>query len=130
MIQLRKQGLIQHLVDQAGFSGAGNAGDAGEGAQRNPDIHILQIVFLGPPHRQEFPVSRSAGGGDGYFLCAGQILAGNGAWAGNDVLKAARRHDFAAVTASTGSHIHQEIRGAHGILIAVSYTHLTLPTKA
>ena len=36
---------VKHVVDQRGFAGAGDAGDAVENAERDLDVEILQIVF-------------------------------------------------------------------------------------
>ena len=36
---------IKHIVNQGGFAGTGNAGDAGENAERNIDIDVLEIVL-------------------------------------------------------------------------------------
>ena len=36
---------IKDLVDQRRFSGPGNAGHAGENAERNLDVEILEIVL-------------------------------------------------------------------------------------
>ena len=36
---------IKHIVNQGRFSRTGNAGDAGENAERNFDIEVLEIVF-------------------------------------------------------------------------------------
>ena len=44
-VELDGQGLIENLVDQGGLAGAGHAGDAGEGAQGDLHVDILQIVL-------------------------------------------------------------------------------------
>ena len=36
---------IKHVVNQRRFAGAGNAGHAGENAERKIDIDILEVVF-------------------------------------------------------------------------------------
>ena len=36
---------IKDVVDERRFAGTGNAGDAGENAERDFDIDVLQIVF-------------------------------------------------------------------------------------
>ena len=121
VIQPGQQGFVQHLVHQAGFSGAGHAGNAGKGAQRNLHIHIFQIVFTGSPDREEFAVSGSPGSGDGNLLRPGQILTGNRTRAGNDILQGARGHNLAAVAACAGAHIHQKIGGPHGVLVMLHH---------
>src|SRR5262249_8966580 len=45
ILQRRSQCLEQALVNQSGFSGPRNPGDAGHRAERDFDIHILEIVL-------------------------------------------------------------------------------------
>ena len=40
-----KEISVKDFVDQGGFAGAGNAGHAGENAERNLDIDVLEIVL-------------------------------------------------------------------------------------
>ena len=121
MVQLIQQCLIQHLVDQTGLSGAGNAGDTGEGPQGNGYVNILQIVLRCPGNRQEFAVSFPPLTGKGDYFHAGQVLSGDGILAGDDLIQGARSHDLTAAAARTGAHIHDEVRSAHGVLVMLHH---------
>src|SRR5690606_1156971 len=44
--------LVQRVVDQRGFAGAGHTGDAGHQADRNGDADRLQVVSAGAGDRQ------------------------------------------------------------------------------
>ena len=41
----RKRFRYKHILNQRRFPGTGNAGDAGENAERNFDIDVLEIVL-------------------------------------------------------------------------------------
>ncbi len=117
MVESAQKGLIQHLVDKAGLSRAGDAGDHGQGSQGDVHVHIFEVVFRRPQNPEEFPISRAAALGQGNLFNTGQILSRDGAGAADDILQGARRHDLAAVAARPGAHVHNEVRGAHGVLV-------------
>ena len=121
MIQLAKQGLVQHLIYEAGFTRAGYAGDAGQRAQRNIHIHILQIVFCCSANGKRFSVALSSYGRNRDLLYARQVLTGNGFGFGNNILQCAGGHDLTAMAARSWAHIHNVIRRAHCILVMLYY---------
>ena len=121
MVQLCQQGLIQHLVDQAGLAGAGDTGDAGKGSQGYGHIHVLQVVFPGPPDGQELPVPRPPVLRHRDLLFAGEILPRDGIRAVQNVLQGPRGNDPAAVASRPGAHIHNIVRGAHGVLVVLHH---------
>ena len=121
MIQFGEKRLVQNLVDKTGLAGAGNTRHTGEGAQRNGDVNILQIVFLCAPDSQELTVPRPPGCGDGNFQLTGKILPRNGVRAVQNVLQSTGGNDLPAVTACTWANVHNIIRRPHGILIMLHY---------
>ena len=121
MVQLREQCLIENLIDQTGFSGAGYTGDAGKGPQRNGHIDVFQVVFTGTPNRQELAVSGSSRFRNGDFLFPGEVLAGDGLRAIQNVLERSRRHNLSAMAARPGAHVHNEIRRPHGVLVMLHH---------
>ena len=121
VVQLGGQGLIEHLIDQAGLSGSGNAGDADEGPQRNGHVHILQIVLPSAPHREEVAAAGPPAGGDRDFLHPGQVLPRQGPGAGHDVLQGSGCHNLPSVDAGTRTHIHDEVRRPHGVLVMLHH---------
>ena len=46
-IQLARHGRIQRVVHQRGFAGAGDAGDAGQQADREIGTHVFQVMAAG-----------------------------------------------------------------------------------
>ena len=78
---------------------------------------MLQIVFRCTENFEFFAISLAPLGRNGNFLCAGEILASNGARRGNDVVNRARCDNFAAVDARAGADVDNEVRRAHGVLV-------------
>ncbi len=56
-VQLAGQLFIEDLIDQAGFTGAGNAGHAGKRPQGDGDVDILQIVLPAAEGLEPMPVA-------------------------------------------------------------------------
>ena len=54
--------FIEDLVDERGFAAAADAGDAGEGAQGDGHVHVLQVVLPGAPDGEPFTVADAAVG--------------------------------------------------------------------
>src|SRR6185437_8196310 len=52
---------IEHVLDQRGLAGAGDAGDTDEALQWNPDIHVLEVVLS---RAAQFQPAIGAGFGD------------------------------------------------------------------
>ena len=69
-VELGRQRLVEDLVDERALARAGYAGDHIEAAQRNLDIHILEVVFPGAPDGEELAVSGTALGRHFDLLCA------------------------------------------------------------
>ena len=59
--------LVDNLIDKRTFPGTGNTCDAGECAERNRNVYVLQIVLCGSPDGQPIAVTGSALFGHGYF---------------------------------------------------------------
>ena len=115
--------FIEDLVDEARFARAGHAGHAGEGAERELDVDVAQVIFRRAENFQGFSVARPPLFGQGDLLRAGQILARNGARGGDDVVDGARGDDLAAVHARAGADVDDEVGGAHGILVMLDDEH-------
>ena len=113
------QGLIEHLVYQARLAAAGDAGDAGEHPERYFDVDILQIVLARAADDEFFPVPLAAPGRHGYAPRAGEVLPGDAARLGDDVLHRALGHHLAAVDARAGADIDDPVRRAHGVLVVL-----------
>src|SRR6185369_10833028 len=44
-VKLAEQRALQNVADERALAGATHAGDAGEQAERNPHVYVLQIIF-------------------------------------------------------------------------------------
>ena len=121
VVQLGRQGFIEHLIDEAGFPGAGDAGDASEGPQGNGHINVLQIVLPGPAHSQIVAAAGSPVGRDGNLLYPRQVLPCERARAGHDLIQGPGDDDLSPMDASPRTHVHNEIRRPHGVLIVLHH---------
>ena len=115
-VQFSCQMLIEDLIHQRTFAGAGHTGDAGHHAQRDFHIYIFQIIFLCSQYFD--PAGRCASGlRYGNPLFAAEVLSRNGFRDLHDLLCGTTSDDFTAVGAGTGSDIYDIIRCQHGIFI-------------
>ena len=56
----KREGFVQDLVDQRGFSAPGDAGNADQFSKRDLHIEVFQVVFRGASDDQAFSVPGSA----------------------------------------------------------------------
>ena len=121
LVELCRQALIQNFVDERGLARTGDAGDGGEGAQRNRDVDIFQVVLRRAFDGEGLAVALAAGFWNRNFLSSAQILAGHRALAGLDRLHRTGADHFAAVHARPRADVHNEIGGIHGVLIVLDH---------
>ena len=55
--QLPRQRPVEDLVDQRALAGTRDAGHGDEGAERKPDVHVLQVVLTRAPHDEVLAVA-------------------------------------------------------------------------
>src|SRR5580692_6893185 len=75
-IKFRGKRAVKNVVDERGFSGAGDAGNDGHQAERQSDVNIFQVVAVRAQNRDGFSVGTAARFRDSDFHFAGEILAG------------------------------------------------------
>ena len=119
--QLLAQCLIQYLVDQRAFPGAGNPRYSHEAPQREPHVDIFQVVF-----RRTDDLQKAAVAGASYLrqrdlLRPGKVLPGNGLLAVYDLLGRAAVHHMPAVYAGAGANIHNVIGRLHRFLVMLHH---------
>ncbi len=125
-VQMARGGVVQRVVDQRRLAGAGNAGHAGQQADRQFERDVLQVVAGGAGDRRA-AVSDSA-------LCACsarqsaeravQILRGQRFLALQDVLRACPAAiDLAAVHAGAEAHVDHVIGAADRVLVVLDDDH-------
>ena len=62
-------------MDDGGFAGAGDAGDAAEEVERDVDVDAAEVVDAGAGEREVFAAGLAAVFGDGDGEAAGEVLA-------------------------------------------------------
>ena len=120
-VLFRRQGFIQNLVDQGGFSAAGHAGDADQLSQRNLHIDIFQVVFRGAPDHEALSAAFPAPFRHRDKAFPAEILAGHGFRTGTDILDRPGRHHIAAVYPGARADVNHIVRGAHGVLVVLHH---------
>ena len=79
-VETAGEGLVERLDDERGLAAAGDAGNAGEDAERDFGGNVLQVVAGRADDADHLLlVGPAAFCGDGDFFLAGEILAGDGA---------------------------------------------------
>ena len=117
-VQLVRKHRIKDLVDQRGFAGTGHARHAGEHAQREIDVQVLEVVLAGSDHAQLLGLMRLAACGGHFDLpSAGDVVAGDGAWRFGDFSGGAGIHDLAAMFAGARTDVDDPVRVSDGVLV-------------
>src|ERR1700734_1640167 len=75
---------VEDLMDESGFAGAANSGDATEKAERDVDVDATEVVDTGASEFQVFATGFAAVLRDRDGEPAGEIFSGNGVWVGGD----------------------------------------------
>src|SRR5258707_9479120 len=122
-IEFLREGAVENVVDERGFTGAGDAGDDREQAEGQSDVDVLQIVGAGAENLDGFAVGAAALFGDGDVGRAAEIAAGEGFGAGGDVRGLAVRDEVAAGIACSGAEVDDEIGTANGVFIVLDDEH-------
>jgi len=66
-IEFLRERAIENVIDERGFSGAGDSGDDGEQTEGNRDVDIFQVVGGGAKDLNIFAVGGAARIGNGNF---------------------------------------------------------------
>jgi len=119
--QVRPQPLEEHLVDKRRLTGAGDAGDHGEGPQREGNVNVAEVVFRRADDFQEFPAALAALRGNRNFLFSGEVLARKAIGIGHDLLRRAGSHHLSAVNAGAGTDVDEVIRRPHSVLVMLHH---------
>ena len=112
--------FVERIVNERGFAGAGNAGDADHQSRRDRDVHATQVVSPGTPDPGQAvwihfePLARHRNG-----PLAGQVVAGDGVFVGDNIAICALGDHPAAVDAGAGAHVDDVIRGTNGIFVVL-----------
>ncbi len=122
--ELAGHGAVDSIDEQGRLAAARNAGDAGEEAERDLGSHILEVVGARARHLDATALFRLAAAlGEGDLLEADQILPGERARIGHDLLGRALRHDLTAMDAGTRADIDDIIGQPDRLLVMLDDDH-------
>ncbi len=102
-------------MDEGGFAGAGDAGDAAEQAERDVEIDAAQVVDARAGEVEVLAAGLAAVFGDGDGGAAGEIFAGDGVGVGGDFGDGAGGEQLAAELAGAGAEVEQVVGGADDV---------------
>ena len=77
-VELVGKNHVEDVVDQRRLSGTRNPCDRNEVVQRKTDIHVVEVVFASPDHRDHPPVLRAPDRRDSDLLATRKIRTGDG----------------------------------------------------
>ena len=118
-VQAARGGFVERLDDQGGLAAARDAGDAGEGAERDLGRDVLQIVAAGAGDLERFAVAGAALRRHFDLAQADEVLAGEARRVAHHLVGRAFGDDFAAVDAGAGAHVDDVVGGADGVFVVL-----------
>ena len=120
-VQGCRQRLVEDLIHQCGFAGAGYTGHADHFPQREVYRDILQVILMGFDYPEVLAVALPTGFRHFHVLAPRKIGAGNAPLHLADIGHTTRCHDLTAVDTGTRSHIHNVVRLPHGVFIMLHH---------
>ena len=124
LVQAARQRRIQRVQDQGRLAAAGHAGDAGEGAERDRDLDVLQVVLaragqLQPAAALGLPAQQ----GQGDLPAPDQVLPGQALGRRHDRRRRALGDHHAAVHPGAGAHVDHVVGGQDRLLVVLDHDH-------
>ena len=102
---------MEEAVDEGGFSGAGDAGHAGEDAEGKVGVEFFDVVERGTAELEEF-FRFAAFGRNGDGAAAEEVVGGEGIFLRGDLGGRTAEHELSAGFAAAGTDVGQPIGGA------------------
>ena len=122
-VEAARGGGVERVDGQRGLAAAADAGDAGEGAERECDGDVLEVVGGGAVDGDVLAAALAAGLAERDLAAAGEIVGGDAALAGEQVVEVARADDLAAVDAGAGAHVDDLVGVADRVLVMLDHEH-------
>ena len=122
-VELARNGIVERVDQQGGLATATNAGNAGEQAERDLGVDVLEIVATRVDHLDGAPLVGRLALGHRHAEFAGEIFTGPGARRGDDVIHRAFGDDVATVNAGTRADVEYVIGAADGVLVVLDHDH-------
>ena len=123
LVALGQQALVDDLVEQGGFAGAGHAGEGHETVEGEAEVEVAEVVFVDAGEDQPRMLAGSlhyfaAGGRRGNGLAAGKVGAGERGGVGEQGRQVALENQVAALRAGDGADFQHVVGGAdHGLVV-------------
>ena len=121
-VDLARDRLVERVDQEGGLAAAGDAGDAGEQAERDFGGDVLQVVAARVDDLQRAALARPALR-DRHHQLAGEVFAGDRFRVADQVLDLALGDDVAAVDAGAGADVEHMVGGADGVLVVLDHDH-------
>src|SRR5579859_5949833 len=109
--------LVQDLVDERTLAGAGDASDAGEDAEWDMHIDILEVVLASPANGEDVPFGWPALRWNSNLLPPAEKLPGERNGMLQNRIDVALRNQFSTMNAGARAKFDDVIGGTNGILI-------------
>ena len=123
-VELARDRLVERVDQQRRLAAAGDAGDAGEQAERDLGGDVLEVVAAGVDDLQRAArVASAAARGIGTISSPERYLPVSEFGVGDDVVDAALRDDLAAMDAGAGADVDHIVGGADGVLVVLDHDH-------
>ena len=122
-VEVLGEALVHDVAYQCALARAADAGDADQLAEREIDIDVLQVVFGGAAYHQHRPVALAPPGREWDAPLAPEEGPGQRLRLLDDVVEGAGGDDPAAMLTGAGAYIHDEVGGAHGLLVMLDNHH-------
>src|SRR5271157_791989 len=116
-VELLRQDAIEDVVDQGGFSGARDASNHNEQAQRKRNVEILQVVGVRAEHLNHFRVGAAALRGNGNLRRAGQIASRERVGSRTNFFRLSFGNQVTTGIARAGAKINDKIGAADGVFV-------------
>ena len=123
-VEMAGRRRVQRVVDQRRLARAGNAGDAGQQADRQIERDVLQVVAARADHAQlAGRVVRARLARHLDATAPGEVVAGHRVRIGGDFVGRAFGDDAAAVHAGAGADVDHVVGAADGVLVVLDDDH-------
>src|SRR6202041_1297041 len=117
------QRAIKNVVDERALAAAAHAGDHGHDAQRDADVHVLQIVLARAGDGEPFAGERARLITEQDRRSSGQIAPGERLGAGHDFLGRALGYNLATEASGAGTEIKHVVGVADGVFVVLDDEH-------
>ena len=123
VVQLAGDGLVERVDQQRRLAAAGDAGDAGEQAERNLGRDVLEVVAARVDHLDGAAMVRRAPLRHLDLELAGEIFAGQRVRVAHDLGGRAFGDDVAAMHAGAGADVEDVIGEQDRVLVVLDHDH-------